>query len=184
MAPDAITLIKNDHQIMRALLDQLKDPASDRANLVEEIAVRLTAHARAEEEHVYPALVTAEPGESSDVHHGVEEHHDAEELLEELRETDPGTPDFEIALGEFVEAVEQHMDEEESEILPQLAESVDRSRLVELGRAFEQARLRELREVGRHPDPAAEPDRDEVFDRTQDAELPGGRSTTRRDELV
>jgi hypothetical protein len=187
MAPDAVTVIKRDHRVIEALFDRLRDPSSDRAALVEEVAARFAAHARAEEDHVYPALAKADPSDADELHHGVDEHHEAEELLEELRDTEPDSPDFQTALQELVDAVRHHVEEEEAEILPQLAESVDRTRLVELGRAFEDARLRELREAGFDADggagDVAEMTHDEVLDMTQEAEIPG-RSQHRRDELV
>src|SRR3712207_9481325 len=94
MTSDAVTMIKNDHRVMESLFEKLKDPSSDRPALLEEVAARLNAHARAEEERVYPALVRAEPSEADEVHHGVEEHHEAEELLERLRATDPSGAQF------------------------------------------------------------------------------------------
>lgn len=148
MASDAVTVIQNDHRVMEALFEELRDPASDRPALLDEVAARFAAHARAEEEQVYPALVEADPSQADDVHHGLDEHHEAEELLEELRATALDSPAFDEVLDEFVAAVSHHVEEEESELLPRLAESVGKARLQELGRAFEQARLHQLRGAG------------------------------------
>src|SRR5688572_24872253 len=112
MAPDAVTLIKNDHRVLKTLFGMLQDPQRDRRALVAEVEARLTAHSWAEEEKVYPALVTAQPGEVPEVFHGVEEHHEATELLHKLKMTDPASADFDTALEKFVEAVKHHVEEE------------------------------------------------------------------------
>lgn len=151
MASDAITLICRDHRVMKALLDQLKDPASDREALVKEVAARFTAHVRAEEEQIYPLLVYAEPEdphEGEEVHSGVQKHREAEERLRTLRATDPDSPDFEIALHDLEVAVTAHVEEEESELLPDLLSSVDRETLETVGAAFNTRRIHELRVHG------------------------------------
>jgi hemerythrin superfamily protein len=209
MAADAITLIKNDHRILETLFGMLQDPQRDRPALVAEVEARLTAHSWAEEEKVYPALVIAEPGEAPEVYHGVEEHHEATELLYKLKLADPTSADFDTALQKFVDAVKHHVEEEESEILPDLAEAVDRARLEELGAAFEERRLDVLRSFGvddkaigggaavgsggaaaqmARGERAGRADvadltRDELYERAKEADIPG-RSGMTKDELA
>lgn len=78
MAVDAATLIKDDHRRLKALFDRLRAGEHDRRALVEEVAARLTAHARAEEREVYLAI-----GEvlQDKVSHAHREHGEAEHLL-------------------------------------------------------------------------------------------------------
>jgi hypothetical protein len=52
MAPDAVTSIKNDHRVLEGLFAELQAGKGDRAALVTEVAARLTAHSRAEEDGV------------------------------------------------------------------------------------------------------------------------------------
>jgi hemerythrin superfamily protein len=203
MASDAVTLIMNDHRVMETLFEMLKDPASDRPALVAEVVARLSAHSWAEEEKVYPALIKADPSEEGQVHHGVEEHHEATELLHKLQETDPAGPQFDKALAEFIDAVTHHVEEEESELLPELADSVDRTRLMELGQAFEERRLEVLRSHGITDQAVgaggaaarlaggeragrgdvAGMSRDELYEKAKAADVPG-RSQMSRDELA
>jgi hemerythrin superfamily protein len=203
MAADAVTLIKNDHRVMETLFEMLQDPNRDRPALVAEVAARLSAHAWAEEERVYPALLKAEPGQEQEVYHGVEEHHEAETLLHKLLVTDPASAEFETVLEEFVGAVKHHVEEEESEILPDLAEAVDQARLEALGTAFEERRLEILRSHGIDPEavgsggatiqaaPAQSAGRadatgltrDELYERAKEADIPG-RSSMNKDELA
>jgi hemerythrin superfamily protein len=103
----------------------------------------LTAHSRAEEDYVYPALAK-EAGEKEEAEHGTEEHHKAEQLGQQLLGKDPEGPDFEDSLSEWVSAVQHHVEEEESELLPHLAQALGPERLAELGREFSARRAAEL----------------------------------------
>ncbi|GII21791.1 hemerythrin domain-containing protein [Planosporangium mesophilum] len=194
MASDAVTLIMNDHRLMESMFEQVQAGEGDRRALVEEIAARLTAHARAEEKKVYPALARAEPSEKDEVHHGVDEHHEAEELLEKVMQN-LDSPKFDQMFSEFAQAVKHHVEEEESEILPALRDAVDRSTLEQLGDEFMRARLAELRSAGYDSDDEhaaaydkgrsdlTEATRDELYEMAKEADI-SGRSTMNKDELA
>ncbi|HYN94742.1 MAG TPA: hemerythrin domain-containing protein [Pilimelia sp.] len=203
MAADAVTLIMNDHRVMESLFEMLKDPKSDRPALLSEVTARLSAHAWAEEERVYTALIKAEPSEEGQVFHGVEEHHEAAELLHKLQVTDPASPEFDTVLEEFVNAVQHHVEEEESEILPELADALDDSRLEQIGAAFEERRLEILRAHGITDQAVgsggavaqlarsasagradvAEMSREELYEKAKQADI-AGRSQMNKDELA
>ncbi|MEV0145818.1 MULTISPECIES: hemerythrin domain-containing protein [unclassified Nonomuraea] len=135
MANDVITLITSDHREVEALFERLKKKQGDRRATVAELHALLTAHARAEEDRVYPGL---------DAHHGVEEHKETEVLLDALKRADPDGADFEETLDKLVESVTHHVQEEESTILPTLARTADARKLEQLGAAFLQRRKEEL----------------------------------------
>ncbi|MGC9665649.1 hemerythrin domain-containing protein [Planosporangium sp. 12N6] len=195
MASDAVSLIMDDHRMMESLFAQVQSGKGDRTALVEEIAARLTAHANAEEQKVYPALSKAKPSESDEVEHGYHEHDEAEELLQKaIRNLD--SPQFEQMFTEFVDAVTHHVEEEESEILPALRDAVDTATLEQLGTAFTEVRLRELREAGfddtgsayaaayeKGRSDLADATRDELYEMAKEADIPG-RSTMKKDELA
>lgn len=145
--PDVITLITKDHREMEKLFARLEDRRSDRSALLHQVSAMLTAHSRAEEDGVYPAIAR-EAGEEGEIEHSQEEHHEAESLLQVLERTDPDSADFDSRLHEFIDAVKHHIEEEETEILPALKESVSRRRLNELGEVFDERRRRELSAFG------------------------------------
>jgi hemerythrin superfamily protein len=192
MAGDVVSMIKADHRLMERLLEKMRSDKKQRPALVRECVARLSAHSWAEEERVYPALIHASPPEEGQVYHGVEEHHEAEQLLHQLQKADPQSAQFEAVLEEFVAAVKHHVEEEESEILPELAKSVERSRLEELGTAFEERRMAILIEhgiseagaVGTAADggEGAEPSREELYERAKQEDIPG-RSKMSKEEL-
>jgi hemerythrin superfamily protein len=186
MAADAITLIEQDHRAIEALFGQVTAGEGDRVALLQEITARLTAHARAEEAEVYPAILQARPREEEEVEHAHDEHHEAEHLLRKARNLTV-SPHFDEAFETFVSAVRHHVEEEEQQILPMLGKAVDTATLERLGAAFEQARTGLL-----STRPAADdgPDEDleqatktELYQMAKEAEIPG-RSTMTKDELA
>jgi hemerythrin superfamily protein len=189
MAADAITLIEQDHRALEALFGQVTAGEGDRVALIEQITARLTAHARAEEAEVYPAIVQAQPSEDDEVEHAHDEHHEAEHLLRKARNL-TASPHFEEAFEAFVAAVRHHVEEEEQQILPALRKAVDTATLEQLGTAFEQTRGQLL---GAEPVTAAGGDdnaedleqatKTELYQMAKDAEIPG-RSTMTKDELA
>jgi hemerythrin-like domain-containing protein len=190
MASDAVTLIKNDHRLMKELFAQLKNGGEDRRALVAEVEARLSAHARAEEAEVYPIIAKA-AGEKAEVEHGTYEHLEAEHKLRKVRNL-IDSPHFDQALEEFVAAVDHHVQEEESELLPALQKATDKKTLDRLGAAFERARLDELSTSGYEQAPeTAEADaddladatRDELYEKAQKASIPG-RSHMKKEELI
>jgi hemerythrin superfamily protein len=184
MATDVITLITKDHRLIEGLFDRLKSGQGDAKAAVAELHALLTAHSRAEEDRVYPGL---------DAHHSVEEHKEAEILLDALVRARPGTPEFRKTLEELVKAVTHHVEEEESKLLPSLSRKADAKELERLGKAFKQRRDEELRALGlsgvsASSDGAGKASGDgatkaELYERAQRADIPG-RSHMGKEELA
>jgi hemerythrin-like domain-containing protein len=192
MGTDAVTLIQDDHRLLENLFEQLKAGEGDRRALLDQVAARLTAHARAEEEEVYPALTAADPAEEDDVEHAYEEHDEALHcLLKAVNLVE--SPHFAQALDELVEAVRHHVEEEETEVLPALREAVDGKTLERLGAAFERVRAEALQELGiaaeKAPAGSGSADdlddatRDDLYDMAKEADIPG-RSSMNKQELA
>jgi len=150
---DAITLLKNDHKEVRALLGALEATTTravkKRQTLLAEIEMNLSAHTTIEEEIFYPAF--REAGQKSDDNkmyfEALEEHRAAGDLvLPDLLKTDPATDNFSGRAKVLKELVEHHADEEEKEMFPRAKKLLDKAELVALGERMEQ-RKREL--IGR-----------------------------------
>jgi hypothetical protein len=134
--PDnVVDLILNDHREVEKLFARLENEPDQRAGLVPVLTTLLTAHSRAEEAEVYPAA-RDEADETDEVEHSQEEHLQAEQLLATLAEQDPGSPGFETALAKAKEAIEHHVEEEESNVLPGLRDKLSEERLAQLGELF------------------------------------------------
>lgn len=147
---DAITLLKDDHKVLRALLGELEKSTSraakKRTTLLAKIDTNLKVHSAIEEEIFYPAF--KEAGQKSDddkmYFEALEEHRAAGDLvLPDLLNTDPGSETFSGRAKVLKELVEHHADEEEKEMFPRAKKLLTREELKELGERLE-ARREEL----------------------------------------
>lgn len=179
---DVVALIVQDHRDMQQIFTRLRSGQGDRRLLFQQMAALLTAHSRAEEAEVYPAIAAA--GDSQDVAHAREEHAEADELLTALREMDADSAEFETKLSKLIDAVLHHMEEEESTALPALRDGADTRRLATLADAFVHRRGEELfggpspRQVG-----GSELTRDKLYEKAREHDIPG-RSQMSKDELL
>src|SRR4051794_13502657 len=144
---NAVDLIVKDHRELQRMFEELRSDASTRPTLAPVMSTLLFAHSRAEESEVYPAARAA--GIEEDVEHSQEEHLAADQLAERLTGLDPESGEFGDVLGELVEAVTHHLEEEEETVLPQMRERMSAEELDKLGRRFLAARAEHL---GEQPD--------------------------------
>jgi len=180
----AVQLITKDHREMESVFEQLEKDKGKRAELVRKVGAMLLAHSKAEESEVYGAA-REEAGERDEIQHSLEEHQKAEQLLHELERLDPSGSDFDAKLRELVSAVQEHVQEEESDVLPKLEERLDAKRLEELGRAFEERRGKELRAYESKVGGSTREDmtKEQLYEQAREADIPG-RSTMSKDELA
>lgn len=107
--------LRENHDLQRDLAAQILNTsgASDqRNNLFENYKSVLTAHATAEERHFYIPIMDSDSGVEA-ARHAIAEHHEIDELIEELEETDPSSPAWLAVAKKLIEKVEHHLDEEE-----------------------------------------------------------------------
>jgi len=142
-AADVVELIKSDHREVERLFDLLKkQPATRRLNFPV-LCSLLIAHSRAEEVEVYP-VAKDEAGETEEVEHSQGEHAEAEHMLEQMTAMDPESTEFAAALDELIKAVNHHVEEEESRVLPGIKQRLSDGRRAELAEAFITARTQHL----------------------------------------
>ncbi len=109
--------LRQDHEKQRLLLKILTETSGDTAARREyygDLKKQLQCHAVAEERHFYsPLLEFDEAVELS--RHGIAEHHEIDELLEKLDETDMSSAAWLHYLKMLREQVEHHLADEEQE---------------------------------------------------------------------
>jgi hemerythrin superfamily protein len=142
-AADVVELIKSDHREVERLFDLLQEQPATRGLNFPVLCALLIAHSRAEEVEVYP-VAKDEAGETDEVAHSQGEHAEAEAMLEEMTAMEPESAEFEAALGELIKAVNHHVEEEESHVLPGMQQRLSESRRAELAEAFVTARTEHL----------------------------------------
>jgi hemerythrin-like domain-containing protein len=140
MDQNAITMLKQEHEEVKKLLAKLMETsdgaAKTRSDLLQKIATKLRAHTRIEEEVLYPALRDAGSDKEKKMYYeAMEEHRAVEELvLPDLEKTDPSSPQFAGRAKVLKELVEHHVEEEESELFPDVEQLFDPGRLSSMGR--------------------------------------------------
>lgn len=113
-------LIRSDHMALRRLLNKLsttKGDSRDRRQLFAQLLEAMQTHAIAEEQSLYAALM-GWPEFTEHCRHYVIIHAEADELLQDLEYEDMSHPSWKIKFYRLRHALEQHMDEEECQMLP------------------------------------------------------------------
>lgn len=141
---NAIDLLKADHERVKAILTQLSESTErgvkKRTDLLAKLEMEITIHTKLEEEILYPAFKEA-GGKEQDVmyYEAKEEHRTVDSLvLPDLKQTDPGTPEFSGRVKVVKELLEHHIEEEETEMFPQATKLLGKTKLNELGQQMEE----------------------------------------------
>ncbi|MGA7356197.1 MAG: hemerythrin domain-containing protein [Candidatus Cybelea sp.] len=124
---DAVEILKNDHQVIKSLLDELTSTqGSRRKEVLEQLKGVLTIHNATEENLVYPAIDKV-GGSKTESQHLYHETAEADVLVFELdsllKERDGA--EFTLKAKKFHKAVLAHIDEEENKAFPRLQENAD-----------------------------------------------------------
>jgi hemerythrin superfamily protein len=144
---DVVDLILDDHRRFEAMLRDLRDSSSDRDAVRRALATLHTAHAIAEETHVYPKLERKNAITEHEAEHGEHEHaegHEAMLAVLELKGTD--TQAFDDAVEELAKVLNHHLTEEELTILNPAREDVGDDARAELGLQFASERNKQIDE--------------------------------------
>ncbi len=117
--------IRRDHEVQRDLLDRLVETSgdtADRRRYYERLKHQLIMHEKAEEREFYTHLMEHDLTQDK-ARHSVSEHHEIDELLEKLDDTEMDVSSWLVYAKQLKELVEHHLDEEEQEVF-QLAGKV------------------------------------------------------------
>ena len=125
---DAIEMLKADHRRVRALL-QRYDKTDDQAmkqRIVAELFVELELHTQLEETVFYPAFADETNRQGQElVEASLEAHEQIDVLVEELRGLEADQEAFAAKFQELRTKVEQHVQEEESQMFPQAEQELE-----------------------------------------------------------
>lgn len=125
---DPFDALIQDHRALRALLDQMAESADDaaltRTQLLFRLKRRLSAHAMAEEDVIYPML--RDRGNGGDgAMHLYEEHAQMKILLYRLEQTAKHGAEWRELAGELGTLFDRHIRQEEDVEFPELRDSLD-----------------------------------------------------------
>jgi hemerythrin superfamily protein len=139
---DAIELLRHDHRMVEQLFRDYYAAASrpQRRAVVETLVRELSKHAAVEELMVYPLAKRVLPEGEQEVHDHLAEHKAAKQTLLALDKLSDGDRRADVLLEELREEVEEHVREEEGELLPRLRDALSQQELDELGQLLAQAK--------------------------------------------
>ena len=112
--------LKSDHDKHRDLLAQLEKTSGDseeRRALWKTFYCDVGAHAAAEELAFYSGLIAKSDGQSEG-RHSVAEHHELDEMIQELNDMDMSSPGWLTRFKTMKDRYEHHIEEEEEDIFP------------------------------------------------------------------
>lgn len=176
--PDIIEIIKEQHRQVDELLARAAEDGSEKVALLQQVAGMLMPHSAAEEDFVYPTIRDAAGDAGEDVTDGVTEHHQIEEMLQNLLRGDPDDPGFDGTLAAITGELRHHVQEEEEELLPILQDRLDEREREQMGRRFAEATAGQLPAEGHE-----HLSRHELYERAKEQQIPG-RSKMSRDQLA
>ncbi|MCH2555738.1 MAG: hemerythrin domain-containing protein [Alcanivorax sp.] len=110
--------LRQDHDTQRTLLELLVKTHGDsegREELFAKVKQELTAHTAAEERALYVPMMEQDLTQEK-ARHSVAEHHEIDELVEELESTDFSSPGWLATAKKLRHLVTHHLDEEEQEV--------------------------------------------------------------------
>jgi hemerythrin-like domain-containing protein len=142
MGMDALTLVRQDHQKLEALLERCEQlDGEERAVLLGQLRAALRHHIDQEESILY--MIYRERARRAGVDQApldqaIEQHRLIERLSRELTEGEPDDDTLAARLTLLIEQVRTHLDTERSVLLTAVEDLVDDDTLVELGRRMEQ----------------------------------------------
>lgn len=180
MARDVVDLIVADHRELQRIFGMLSAGDGDRQMLFQLAAAMLAAHSRAEEAEVYPEIAVA--AEVAQAEHSREEHAEADALVSQMMSRDPQSREFERLMQQWIEAVEHHIQYEESTTLPALREAVGSRRLAQLADAFATRRGTELMHgPSMHQTSDSVLNREQLYEKARAYDIPGRSHMTKQE---
>lgn len=148
---DAITLMREDHKLLRKLSKELSETTEaaveTRKKLLKQLETELKAHATIEEELFYPAILDASEDieDARTVAEGIEEHRAADaKVIPDMHKADPSSIAYSGEAKVLKDYLFHHLEEEEEEeMFPKVRELIPAAELKALGEKM-MARKKEL----------------------------------------
>jgi hemerythrin superfamily protein len=136
--------LKQDHDRQRKMLQDIAEAAGQaRQAQFEALRKELQAHAAAEEESLYAAMLAC-PDLREDARHSVSEHKEVDDMLGEMVEEDVDSDAWTETFGKMRHRYLHHIDEEEKEMFPKAAEGLTAEAEERIAKVFEKRKPREL----------------------------------------
>lgn len=138
--------LRSSHEVQRSLCRRLtRVKSAERESLFLRLKVELEAHAAAEERFLYVPLLMTNTGLSAS-RHALSEHHDIEELCEDLSVPDKHGDDWLETAKQLSHKVHHHLREEERKFFQVAGKLIGERAKLTLGKRY----LQDLVRMRRH----------------------------------
>ncbi|MGM8850751.1 hemerythrin domain-containing protein [Salinicola halophyticus] len=132
--------LRESHDKQRRLLDLLVKTHGDsegRDELFKRVRAELENHAVAEERALYIPMMEHDMTQEK-ARHSVAEHHEIDELIETLEETEYDSPGWLASAKKLQDLVNHHLDEEEQEVFQLAGRALSDSEKASLAKTYRQ----------------------------------------------
>ncbi len=130
--------LRHDHELQRSLGAELVQTEGDsdvRSAVFDRLKTELAAHADAEERFFYLPLMEHDLTQDQ-ARHSIAEHHELEELVEELEATDRSSAGWLATARELRKRLTHHLDEEEHEVFQLAGKALTETAKTELAASY------------------------------------------------
>lgn len=130
--------LKQDHKTQRSLANDLlktEGESTERKSVWKKLKIELQAHEAAEERNFYNPMIEHDKSQEQ-ARHSIAEHHEIDELIKKLDETDMSSSAWLAHFKNLRELVFHHLDEEEKEIFTVAGRVFSASKKEELGAEY------------------------------------------------
>ncbi len=141
--------LKQDHDKHRELLDRIlgtQGESGEREALFIELTKELKSHAAAEEQALYSTMLR-KPETTDETRHSVAEHHEIDEMLNDLAATDTSSGGWMTKFKTLDDRYRHHIEEEEDEHFPDFEKYLTEEDEVYMESVFERRKRAEKAEA-------------------------------------
>lgn len=139
---DIYQAIKEDHEIQRDLCARLlktSGESEERKKLWPELRKELEVHEVAEERYFYSPLIDTDRMQE-DARHGMAEHHEIDELIQELEATKMESPHWLATMKKLSDKVHHHLEDEEEEFFEKSKKIYSQKEIKKLTEGYQKTR--------------------------------------------
>lgn len=131
--------LRKDHEVQRDLVDRLlktEGNSPQRERIWKKLQDELEAHAKAEERAFYVPLMKKDLTQEK-ARHSIAEHHDIDEVIETLNNTDMSSPGWKANAQKLAQLLIHHLDEEEHEVFQMAGKALKEQQKENLADTYE-----------------------------------------------
>ncbi|WP_416566582.1 hemerythrin domain-containing protein [Nocardia testacea] len=125
---DALTFLRADHESVLGMIESLErgrgtseTEVRNREHLATSLVMAASQHEAVEEQFFWPAVRKTLPEGDELADHGLDQEEAGKQLLQQIEDSEAGSPEFEQALTDFLVAMREHIEYEQNQVWPRFA---------------------------------------------------------------